>query len=96
MNQPSGDIIKKISYSDSLYFLHSRNIFYTHPLEDSYIVQDDTDASFNFLLQEDFSIAHEHIVAYCIVLLQKDFGTFHVLLHKNFLYQNQKKFLYYQ
>ena len=67
MDQPKVDIIKNVLYSDSLYFLHSRKcFFYTHPLEDSYIV-------------------HDNIGAFCLFLLQKDFGTFHKHFFKAFL-----------
>ena len=66
MNQPRVDITKNALYSASLYFLHSRKNFYTHPLEEFYIVRDHIDVSFLFLLQKDFYIAHEYIGAFYI------------------------------
>ena len=86
MDQRRADIIKNILYSDSLYFLRSEMFFfYTHFLEDAYIVRVHIEASLLYLLQKDFYVAHEHIGAFCLFLLQKDFGTFHVLLFEAFL-----------
>ena len=79
MDQPREDILKNVWYSASLYF-------YSHPLEGFYTVYiENIDASFVFLLQKDFYIAHESIVAFfCLFLLQKVFYTFHLLLFGTF------------
>ena len=57
MNQPRAVIIKNFLYSDSLFYWILENIFYTHSLEDSYIVHNHIDASFLYLFQKDFYIA---------------------------------------
>ena len=77
MDQTRIDIIKNVLYSDCLYFLHSRKMFYTHPLVDSYIF-------------------HNHFDAFFLFLLQKDSGTFHVLLFEAliFFYNSYLFFLY--
>ena len=59
---------------------------YTHPLEGSYIVHNHIDASFLFILQEDFYVTHKYIDAFHFIVLQEDFDTFHVLLFEAFLY----------
>ena len=58
MDQPRADIIKNVLYSDSLYFLHSREKIYAHPLENSYIANNRINTSFLFLLRKDLYIAH--------------------------------------
>ena len=94
MDQTRVDVIKNILYSDSIYFLNSKNFFfYAHSLEDSYIIHDHIDAPFLFLLQKDFYIAHKHIVTFCLFLLQKDFGTFCVLLFEAFLCFSDNSYL---
>ena len=62
-------------------------IFYTHPVEDSYIVHDHIDISFFLLLllQKDVYTTLEHIDAFCLFPLQKDFVIFHMLLFRVFL-----------
>ena len=77
MDQPRADIIKIVLYSASLYF-------YTHPLEDFYIIRDHADASFLFFLQKDFYIAHKHIGPFSLFFLQKDFGTFRKSFFESF------------
>ena len=61
-----------------------KNFFYTHLLEDFYIVHDHIDA-FLFLLQRDFYITHKYIGAFWAFFLQKDFHTFHEPFSKAFL-----------
>ena len=59
MDEPRTNTTKKSFILCQYLFLASyKNIFYTHPLEDFYIVQDDIDASFVFLLQKDFGTIH--------------------------------------
>ena len=64
---------KSFSYLSSLYF-------YTHPLGDTYIVHNHIDASFFLLF-----VTHEHIDAFCLFFLQKDFYIFQELFLKAFL-----------
>ena len=59
--------------------------FYTHHLEDSYIVHNHIGASFISLLQKDFHMAHKRFGAFSFFLLYKDFGTIHEPFLKAFL-----------
>ena len=86
MDQPRADIIKNVLYSASLYFLHSRkkiSIVALYKIFISFTII--LTLFFLFSLQKDFYIAQEHIGAFCLFLLQKDFGTFHKPFLKAFL-----------
>ena len=74
-----------ISYVLNNNFLYTQLSLAFVPQKDSSNIQDDIDAFFLFLLQNDLYIAHKHIGAFCVFLLQKDFDIFHVLLFEAFL-----------
>ena len=73
MDQPKADITKSVLYSDSLYFLHSRKKYYAHPLKDFYSFHDRVEASFLFLLQEDFYISDKYIRIFYLFSSSKGF-----------------------
>ena len=62
---------KNVLDSVSLYFLHSRKTFSVLFLWKIFIVYNHIDASFLFLLQKDFYITHNHVVAFDIVFFRK-------------------------
>ena len=59
--------------------------FYTHHLEDSYIVHNHIGTSFISHLQKDFHMAHKQFGGFSFFLLYKDFGTIHEPFLRAFL-----------
>ena len=98
MDQPRIDIIKNVLYSDSLFSCILEKKLFILILQ-KILISFTTVLTLLFflLLQKDFYIAQEHIGAFCLFLLQKDFGTFRVLFFElffNFFNNSYLSFLY--
>ena len=78
----SQTVIFYVLYNNFFYVLLSFVFFYLQ--KDFHGVHDNTDAFFIFL-QKDFDIFQERIDAFCLLLLRKDFNTFHEPLFELFL-----------